>query len=159
MSSFSSSIQQFLLRKKTKESLISVAAVMAVVLLIIFLSKWNHTRHQALPTSVRRRLKSGVVTAAKHLKFAENSPDAYISFHHALTADSMLKALKDLTGEDTLENITGFNIAKLEESIESLMNDKAQAAETQAKAKKLTPQTKKRPKPMKSNLKPLATYA
>lgn len=85
-------------RRRELQGVAGASIVLGVLLVIVTLSKLNEARHHRLPFMWRKRLRRMVLDSANHLKEAELSTSTLASYHHAVAADSLLSAAKNMVG-------------------------------------------------------------
>lgn len=107
------------LKRKGIQSVIIAGIVLLILIVLVGLSKFNEVRHNRLPFSWRSRLKQIVIDSATNANLANEVKDVRKSYHHLITAKTMLQMAQRLVGSGNLSSLTGMNI----ESLEQYIND------------------------------------
>lgn len=114
--------ETFLLRKHGTKGIAGALVVLAVVIVLIFLSKLNEVRQYRVPMVWRKRVRRMIEASAKQLKMAQDANHPSIAYHHALEAETTLRAVKNLVGEADLSSLTNYHIGNLESEIDNVLS-------------------------------------
>lgn len=113
------------LKHKGITGLIAASVVMAVLFLIILLSKLNEVRHNRVPVLWNAKLKKMAKQATKHLKEARDAKDETMAIHHAYQAKALFDSVHDLVGSASMAKICGIDIPGMEAAIEKALHEVA----------------------------------
>lgn len=111
------------LKKRGKQGIISACIVLAIVLLIIILSKFNDIRQYRVPYLWKRRAINVIEEVYTKLKAAEaaNDNNAQLAFRLAIQSESLLHSALSIIGEETLRRATGVDLNELETKIQAVI--------------------------------------
>ncbi len=110
------------LKQKTRYTLIAAAVVLAVIVVIITLSKLNEHNRNAVSLPMKNRIKDIVKTADAYIKSASRNVTESRGYHDYTKAMAYIEAAKQLVGVQNLPAISGYNITMMDNEAENVYN-------------------------------------
>lgn len=111
------------LKIKIKYTIVCAIIVLIVMLIIILLSKLNQNANFKVPLGWKSRVKNIIKGAQKDLNDCKMETNVLYAYHSLSNAIAKISAAKQLIGVEALPQVTGINIGKLEEEIDSLYEE------------------------------------